>query len=179
MSYHLLGPESFRSRFKRCGPVCNDICASMQPPEHIEKYGPACCGREMVKYRDEYCASGLASPGSDRDWCRECLMLVNWTREEAAELRRRGFLTESETDRAGMGIMASIRRRAGRDGHTRAWTELLDRMRGGIPEECPPELAGWFRQVLEHLDRDGPTPGHWPEDAAMWTRAAAAGGRGE
>ena len=167
MSYHLIEQPSYFRREAPCGPDCQGMPCAMAPPtEHRQDYAVALCGRQVVRYRDEYCASGIAKPGSPHDWCRECIMMVEWTPEEQEAFRRKGFLTESETDRAGIAVIAAFRKQAHQDGHMNAWRDLLERMRPDIPEGFPPTLAGWLEQVLEHLDRGGPEPDYWPGDAA-------------
>lgn len=169
-SFHLIDQPAYFRRDAPCGPDCAGpgICLLAPPPEHREEYALAICGSEVVRYRDDYAASGTAKPEWEKDWCRECIMLVCWNPREEQALRARGFLTEGEVEQAGMATIAAFRRRIHDEGHNRAWPRMLDEMRRRVPEEFPAPLAEWFRQVVAHLDSGGPRPCHWPEDAAAW-----------
>ena len=168
MSYHLIEQPSYFRREAPCGPGCQGMPCAMAPPtEHRQDYAVALCGREVVRYRDEYCASGIAKPGSPHDWCRECIMMVEWTPEEQEAFRWKGFLTESETDQAGIAMVAALRKR-GSDAPG-AWADFLERMREEIPGGFPETLREWTESVMAHVDNGGPEPSYWPEEARDWT----------
>ena len=173
MSYHLIEQPSYFRRETPCGPDCNGPRCRLAPPaDHRQEYALGLCGAEVVRHRDDYCASGIAKPQWDHDWCRECIMLVQWSPEEEETFRRKGFLTESETDRAGMAIVAAFRK-MGAEEAPRRWRDLLGRIRPMMPAEYPPTLAGWLQQVLECLDRKGSPPAYWPQEARAWSDEAA------
>ena len=45
---------------------------------------------------------------------------------------------------------------------SQVWAEALHHGRLGCWYKFPPDLATWFRQLIEHIDRDGPRPDYWP-----------------
>ena len=179
MPYHLIQQESYDHRTVPCGPDCGPSCIAQRPLEHREDYATATCGREVVRYRDQYCNAGFAKPRWDYDWCRECIMMLQWTPEEEATFHQKGLLTEGLTELAGIAIAAALRK-LGPRGRRTAWERLLDRARAGAEELQEPTVRKWMGQVLRHTCPDGPEPGYWPRDIGRqlleWAQTGRRGG---
>ncbi len=171
MSYHMIEQPSYNRRPINCGPECGRNCQLQDQGQHHQDYATTLCGREVIRYRDEYCASGIAKPEWNHDWCRECIMMVQWTPEETEIFHQKGLLTETQTQLAGIAIIAAMRKMdwAGREP---AWQQMLNRARTNLDQFDNPPVREWLQEVLTHLDQDGPIPQYWPDDVPREQMAA-------
>ena len=162
--FHLITQQSYFVRDVDCGPGCagDRTCMLAPTPEHQQKYAEALCDAEVVKYRDEYCAVGIAVPRWDKDWCPGCIARVVWNLDEMEDFRARGLFDGRETMEAGMRFAAESLPLTDAERDERR-DDTMRRARLSLWHTFTPVLADWLQQVLVHVDEDGPKPEYWPE----------------
>ena len=163
MAFHLIKQESYSFRTVPCGPQCNKMCILSNPPEHRQDYTFAMCGREMIRYQDNYCNAGIARPQWNNDWCIECINTVQWDEEDTRILRGKDLLLERKEDTTAIGFISKIRQTPP-EGRHEAWELPLSHARLGFLKGLPQPLINWFEEAVAHLDDGGPRPAYWPED---------------
>ena len=161
MPFHMISQPTYNIRTVPCGAECSSDCIDNDPREHRQDYATALCGLEVVRHRDEYCNVDIANPQWEHDWCVECVCRTIWTEEEIQVLHDKGLLEGREATEAAMRFL-TLTGAMPEEKRDQAWAEALHHARLVQWMIFTPELAKWLRQLVEHIDDNGPRPEYWP-----------------